>query len=138
MLWVFAFLLLVLAVPAVLISWNNRNAVMDAMAMHERLQRTDPTDPLAQLGPTEFRREFEKAASRRGRPMLIGLGLGLLAGFFLSFGVGFGLSYMMDDVDLFIPVYGVSFLGFVILGSWIGASKRLSVFDQMRKQLHLD
>lgn len=70
--------------------------------------------------------------------MLIGLGLGLLAGFFLSFGVGFGLSYMMDDVDLFIPVYGVSFLGFVILGSWIGASKRLSVFDQMRKQLHLD
>lgn len=137
MLWFFI-ILLVLAIPAYFITQGNRNALMDAMAMRERLQRTDPGDPLAQLGPTEFQREFEKAASRRGKPMLIGLGLGLFIGLFVAFGVGFGLSYMLDDVDLFMPIFGIAFVGSVILGAWIGASKRLSVFDQMRKQLHVD
>lgn len=138
MLWIIVLFLIVVSVPAILISQNNRNALMDAMAMHERLQRTDSSDPLAQLGPTEFQRAYERAAKSRGKPMMIGIGLGLLIGLFLGFGIAFGVALMMSNADMLVPVYGLTLIGFPVVGAWIGASKRLSVYDQMRKQLQLD
>lgn len=137
MLWFVLFLLLLFSIPAYFISQRNRDSLMDAMAMHERLQRTDPEDPLAQLGPTEYQRAYERAQKNRARGLTKGMGLGLLAGFFIGPVVGFAGSFMLDDADLFMPLLALAFFGFMFYGMWRGASKQPNVYDQMRKDLHL-
>ncbi len=137
MLWFVVIFLVLVSVPAIFISQNNRDALMDAMAMHERLQRTAPEDPLAQLGPTEFQRAYERAQKSRSKPIMVGMGLGLLGGFFVGFIGAFVIAYMLDDPDMFGGLFTLIFLGSVLFGVWRGFSKRTNVFEEMRKNLQL-
>ena len=139
MLWFLLFFLLLMSIPAFFIAQRNRDSLMDAMAMHEKLQRTAPEDPLAQLGPTEYQRAWERAEKNRSKGLVNSTFIGFLAGLFLVGPlVGFGVGFMLDDPDLLFPLWTIGLFSTFFYAIWRGASKRQNVYDQMRSDLHLN
>ena len=101
MLWGVVLFFLVMSIPAFFLAQRNRDSLMDAMAMHERLQRTDPEDPLAAVGPTEFQRAYERAVRKRGGALLSWVIVGLFAGLFVGIPIAVAIAWALDNVDLF-------------------------------------
>jgi hypothetical protein len=138
MLWGVILFLVVMSIPAFFLTQRNRDALMDAMATHERLQRTTPDDPLAALGPTEFQRAYERANRKRMGAMVNWMLVGFLAAIFLGIPIAMGISWALDSVELFGWVATVTFFAFYLCGLWVGVSRRKNVYDVMRKLLKVD
>ena len=135
MLWGVVLFFLVMSIPALFLAQRNLDSLMDAMAMHERLQRTDPDDPLAAVGPTEFQRAYERAVRKRGGALLNWVIVGLLAGLFLGVPIAGAIAWALDNVDLFGWLSTIAIFAFFLGGMWVGASRRKNVYDVMRQIL---
>ncbi|WP_417486520.1 hypothetical protein [Maricaulis sp.] len=135
MLWGVVLFFLVMSIPAFFLAQRNRDSLMDAMAMHERLQRTDPDDPLAAVGPTEFQRAYERAVRKRGGALLNWVVVGFFAGLFLGIPIAMAIAWAFDSVDLFGWLATIAIFAFFLGGIWVGASRRKNVYDVMRQIL---
>ena len=138
MLWAIVLFFLLMSIPAFFLSQRNRDSLMDSKATHERLQRTAPDDPLAVIGPTEFQRAYERATRKRAGALMNWMLLGFLAGLFLGVPIAIAIAWALDDVELFGWLATAAIFTFFIGGIWIGASRRKSVYDVMRKLLQVD
>ena len=131
MVW-FIFFFLVVGTVAVVLANKNQQKLMGAAAEYEKLQRTNPDDPLAIIGPTEFQVAFDKARKNQGNSMLKGMLIWFLLGWPLAFLLMLPIGFIFESSDLAIANLAMTPWASALYGMYRARKKQIDIFDQMR------
>ena len=131
MVW-FIFFFLIVGTVAVVLSEGNKRRQMNATAEYEKLQRTNPDDPIAIIGPTEFQVAFDKARKAQGNSMLKWSLIWYLLGWPLAFLLMLPIGFIFESSDLAIANLAMTPWASALYGLYRARSKQINIFDQMR------
>ena len=139
MLWIIIFLFIIALGVAGLSQSNHVNKIekqqsVEALALHEKLNRTSPDDSLAKLGQNEFSLYYGNAIKKRLKAQNKGVIVWMLIG--VIFGViGAIILVYLDHWFLGSIVPGALMLGMALYKRRKNTKQLPSVVDYMRQEM---